>query len=244
MATIRGILFDLGDTLLDFGPVDTIELFEQGARRTYEYLQQRGLDLPPFSQYHRKQLRAIRRAYAWSHIRRREFNSLDVIGKLAARMGHRLSGEDLEEVAWLWYEPLSRRATVEPGVRPMLRGFAEAGITLGIISNTFIPASVLNRHLASVELLELLPVRIYSCDIGYRKPHPRIFRHALEAADLRPEETIFVGDTPKADIQGAHRAGMITVLKDPHDRHRPGRVPPDYTIRSLCELAAIVQEFG
>ena len=87
MAGIQGILLDLGDTLLDFGPVDTIALFEQGAKLTYAYLDERGIPLQSFSEYHRKQLRAVRWAYAWSHIRRREFNSLDVIGKLAIQIG-------------------------------------------------------------------------------------------------------------------------------------------------------------
>ena len=110
MAGIRGIFFDLGDTLLDFGPVDTIDMFEQGAKLTYAYLQERGVPLPSFSDYHRRQLRAIRWSYAWSRIRRREFNSLDIIGRLAARMGQELALDDLDEVAWRWYEPLSRQA--------------------------------------------------------------------------------------------------------------------------------------
>lgn len=244
MAGIRGILFDLGDTLLDFGAVDTIDLFEQGAKLTYAYLQEHGFTLPSFSEYHRKQLRAIRRAYLWSHIRRREFNSLDIIGKLALGMGHNLLPEDLDEVAWRWYEPLSRQATVEPGLHAMLGAFTDSGITLGIISNTFIPAHVLDRHLAAVDLLDLLPVRVYSCNVRYRKPDRRIFRHALDQASLAPEQTLFVGDTPKADIRGARRAGLVPVLKDPHGRHATSRIRADYTIRSLCELTGIVEQFA
>jgi len=242
MAGIQGILFDLGDTLLDFGPVDTIDLFEQGAKLTYAYLDERGVELPSFSDYHRRQLRAVRWAYAWSHIRRREFNSLDVIGKLAGRMGHDLSPADLDEVAWRWYEPLSRQAVVEEGVREMLQAFTDAGVTLGVISNTFIPGGVLDRHLRQVGLLQLLPVRIYSCDVRYRKPHPKIFRHALSQADLEAGRTLFVGDTPRADILGARRAGMIPVLKDPTGRYRANRIKPDYVIRSMTELTGVVAQ--
>ena len=126
----------------------------------------------------------------------------------------------------------------------MLRSFLDSGITLGVISNTFIPAAVLDRHLRQVHLLELLPVRIYSCDVRYRKPHPTIFRHALDQAGVPADGALFVGDTPRADIRGAKRAGMIAVLKDPYGRYGSSRIRPDYTIRSLCELPAIVQQNG
>ena len=114
MATIKGILFDLGDTLLDFGPIDTMEMFEQGARKTYQYLKALGQPVPAFGPYYRRQLRAIRWAYFKSRLTRREFNSIDLLGRLSHRMGHDLSDGQFEELAWQWYEPLSRQATIEP----------------------------------------------------------------------------------------------------------------------------------
>lgn len=244
MSGIDGILFDLGDTLLDFGPVDTIDLFEQGAQRTYAYLEELHAPLPHFSVYHQKQLRAVRRAYAWSHLIRREFNALDVMAKMIEKMGFTLSDEQLEELAWRWYEPLSLQATVEPGTDAMLAAFDDQGITLGVVSNTFIPGGVLDRHLKQAGLLDYLEPRIYSCDIRYRKPHPKIFHCALAAAGLDPATTLFVGDTPSADVRGAKRVGLISVLKDPDGRHDGERLKPDYTIRSLAELPEIVRRYA
>ncbi|NLF33114.1 MAG: HAD family hydrolase [Planctomycetes bacterium] len=244
MARIRGILFDFGDTLLDFGTVDTIDLFEQGARGTYAYLQRKGFKLPPFGEYHSRQLKAVRRAYAWSHVVRREFNALDVIGKLARRMGHRLEQEDLDEIAWQWYQPLAAKGTLEEGTVQMLRQFTADGLTLAVVSNTFIPGGVLDRHLRDLGLLELFPVRLYSCDVRYRKPHRRIFRLALQRAGLTACEALFVGDTPRADILGARRAGMLAVLKDPHGHHAASRIRPDYTVRSLLELPGILEQLN
>lgn len=243
MGSIRGILFDFGDTLVDFGTVDTIDLFEQGARGTYAYLRRKGFKLPSFNEYHKRQLRAVRRAYAWSHVIRREFNALDVIGKLARRMGYRLGQEDLDEIAWQWYEPLAAQGELEEGVVAMLRQFTADGLTLGIVSNTFIPGGVLDRHLRDLGLLELFPVRVYSCDVRYRKPHRRIFRLALQRAGLDAAATVFVGDTPRADIRGARRAGMTAILKDPRARFANSRIHPDYTIRSLGELPGILEQW-
>jgi HAD superfamily hydrolase (TIGR01509 family) len=243
MADLQGILFDLGDTLLDFGPVDTIELFEQGARLAYGYLQGLKLSLPTLSVYHRKQLRAIRWAYFKSLLTRREFNSVDVMERTARRMGHRLTQEQLEELVWLWYQPLSRQATVEPGLSDVLDSLTRDGLKLGLVSNTFIPASALDRHLEQEGLLRFFPVRVYSCHARYRKPHPAIFRMALEAAGLPAQGTMFVGDSPKADVYGAHRVGMRTVLKDPAGTRKPYNSTPDHTIRSLSELPEVVAKY-
>ena len=238
--TIKGVLFDLGDTILDFGRLDIATLFEAGARLTYEYARTLRQPLPSFARYHRRQLRAIRWSYLKSRITRREFNALDVVGKLARDMGHNLTHAELLELAWLWYSPLSRCATVEEGTGDMLRDFARQGLAIGLVSNTFVPGEVLDRHLGQHGLLDLLPVRVYSCDVGIRKPDRRIFEIALGKIGAEPASTIFVGDLPRADIAGANRLGLISVLKDPAGRHAAGRIKPAYTIKSLLELPAII----
>ena len=242
--SIKGILFDLGDTLVDFGHLDVPTLFEAGARQTYDYLQSLGERLPSFAAYHRRQLRAIRWNYFKSKLTRREFNSLDLLGRLGAKMGHRLTGQQMLELAWLWYEPLSRCATTEEGLANLLRGLAGQGVKLGLVSNTFVPSEVLDRHLGQLGLLELLPLRVYSCQVGYRKPHPGIFAIALHQAGLEAAETMFVGDSPRADIFGANRAGMISVLKDPAGRHGDNKVRPRHRIKSLSQLPGIVLQYA
>lgn len=244
MRRVDGVLFDLGDTLLNFGSVDLRRMFRIGTRRAYEYLQQAGQPLPRFRRFHRRQLRWVRWSYFKSFLTRREFNSLDLIARLARSWGHDLTDEQVRQLAWLWYEPLTEVATVDHGARELLAEFRQAGLTLGVVSNTFVPACVLDRHLAQHGLLELLPHRIYSCDVGYRKPHPRIFRHALEQTGLQAERTLFVGDLPKADIGGANRVGMISVLKDPTGTFRRFADQADHCIGHLSELREIVARYN
>ena len=73
---IEAILFDLGDTLLDFGKVDIDGLFSEGARLAYDYLQRLGAAdrLPSFEEYRRSNILSIRLHYLWSHIVRRELD--------------------------------------------------------------------------------------------------------------------------------------------------------------------------
>ena len=241
---IKGILFDLGDTLLDFGEVDIRSLFEAGARLAYDYLATIGQPLPSFARYHRRQLWSVRWNYFKSRFTRREFNALNIIDTIGKGMGQTLTREQVLELAWLWYQPLSNVAGTEPGLRERLVEFHQAGLTLGLVSNTFVPGEALDRHLRRENLLDLLPVRVYSCDVRYRKPDPRIFQLALDRSGLTAGETLFVGDSIPADIAGTNRMGMITVLKDPADKFAADPVQPTHRIAKLADLPAIVNQYN
>jgi putative hydrolase of the HAD superfamily len=53
---------------------------------------------------------------------------------------------------------------------------------------------------------------IFSYQVGYRKPDPRIYLHALGALGVEPGEAIFVGDGGSDEHNGARAVGMQTVL--------------------------------
>jgi len=241
---IKGILFDLGDTLLDFGPFDGPKLFKAGGKLAYQRLRQLNQPLPTFRRYFRRQLRAVRWRHVLGHLTGKEFNSLDLISRISREFGQHLTDEQFLELAWLWYEPLRRRATMEAGLGEMLAALRDAGLTLGIVSNTFVPGEVLDRHLEQEDLLRHLPIRVYSCEVGYRKPRREVFAAALRRGALQADETMFVGDKVRADVRGAGRLGMITVLKDPFGRYDHRNTGADHRIRSLLELPGIVAQYN
>ena len=70
--------------------------------------------------------------------------------------------------------------------------------------------------------------------VGITKPDPRIFQIALDRLAVSPAETIMVGDSPSADIAGAHAAGIRAALLDPHGLYPWCAVPhfddvPEFT---------------
>ena len=76
---------------------------------------------------------------------------------------------------------------------------------------------------------------IDSGEVGVVKPDPRIFRIALDAIGLEPEQTWYVGDMPAIDVIGARAAGIEPLVIDPYDFHGGH----DYeTIASLRDIAA------
>lgn len=230
------VLFDLGDTLLDFEPVDTRAVFRKGAQRTYQFLQSKGCKLPPFEKYCRSQLSAIRWAYFWAKLRRREFNSLTLLRNLARTLRVQDNEVVLTRLAWLWYAPLIEHTSIEPDLIPTLALLRAHGVKLGIVSNTFVPGEVLDRHLRLAGLLEFFPVRIYSSEVGFRKPDKRIFELAMRQMNVDAAGTLFVGDIVKTDIVGARRCGMTTILKQPWSNTTPRHRLAHHVIRRVSDI--------
>src|SRR5437879_5534637 len=155
---LRAILFDLGDTLIDFEPMDTRAVFREAAACTYKFLADRGHALPSFQSYCRRQFRAVRWAYFWAKLRRREFNSLHLLRRFCAAMGVELDEPTALELAWLWYSPLTGHSSSEDDLFATLAGLRRAGYKLGLVSNTFVAGPVHDRHLELHGLLEFFPV--------------------------------------------------------------------------------------
>jgi putative hydrolase of the HAD superfamily len=185
----------------------------------------------------------MRWAYFWAKVRGREFNSLELLARFHRRMGLPVDEGLLRELSWLWYEPVTRHTHVEADLKPTLEAMRGAGLRLGVLSNTFVPGFVHDRHLEMEGLLEFFPVRVYSSEVGYRKPDRRIFEAALGRLGVAARETLFVGDLIKTDIVGARRMGMRTALKQPFANLRPHRIA-DHVIRRISDLAAVLPIAG
>src|SRR5688572_12621210 len=111
----RAVLFDLGDTLLDFEPMDSRALFRKGSLKTYEYLTRNGcMTLPPFEKYCAAQLRTIRWSYLWAKLTGREFSSLTLLRKLAKQIHVQDNEIVLNRLAWLWYAAVIEHTSIEP----------------------------------------------------------------------------------------------------------------------------------
>ena len=125
---------------------------------------------------------------------------------------------------------------VFPDAYPALEALRARGLTLGVVSNWVWSLPELLHALELVSHFDFITV---SSRVGYEKPHPAIFRHALELAGAEPNEAIHVGDNLSADVAGAQAVGIQPVLIDRHGRvdQPPEGVP---LIRSLDELLPIV----
>ena len=124
-------------------------------------------------------------------------------------------------------------------VPAVLRELADAGLRIGLISNTHRCLVSFQSHF---ELQGLISATISSSDHGLMKPHPSIFTAALQLVDTKPGDAVMVGDSLKHDVEGALAVGMRAVLLNRGDAAAP-RVAGDHrvpVIRSLRELPNLV----
>lgn len=242
---IDTVLFDIGGTLLDFESLDPRPYFAEGFRRGYEYLSSRGLKLPSYARYVRVMRWAVLRRYLWSWIVRREVRLLDALVPIHNSIGVELDPDTITELAWELYLPMRRAGVADPDARAALLELRGRGYKLGIISNTGTPAPALDRHLAEEDnLLEFFAMRVYSCEVGYMKPHRGIFEIALDRIGSMPLNTVYVGDKVALDVKGAGRLGMVTVLKSPTGGPANGRWRPDHIVRTLGELPRVLESYS
>jgi putative hydrolase of the HAD superfamily len=113
----------------------------------------------------------------------------------------------------------SGRVIALEGARETLSRLQGQGVAIALICDTGLtPGRVVRRHLERLGLLEPLSAQIFSDEVGIPKPHARIFRAALDALGVKPEETVHVGDLLRNDIGGARALGMRSVrIRCSHD---------------------------
>jgi putative hydrolase of the HAD superfamily len=72
------------------------------------------------------------------------------------------------------------------------------------------------------------------------KPDAAIFHTALEQAGAAPHETVHVGDSRHADVEGARACGITPVLLDRRGRYTSEQVGGAHVIRTLEELPPLL----
>jgi HAD superfamily hydrolase (TIGR01509 family) len=127
-----------------------------------------------------------------------------------------------------------------PDVLPAIHALREMGMRLGIVSDW---GSNLLPIIEGLDLSAELDFVIASGAVGLSKPDPAFFRLAATRVGVPPGEAVMVGDSYRADVQGAQSAGMHGILiRRPEWSDRREPVPAEArVIASLSELPAIVR---
>ena len=241
---IKAVFFDLGETLLDFGKIKATRLFRQGARLSYDFLKSCGQPVGNFEYYCWRNLIALRFRHLISNITKKDINSSALLRGLGTKKGIKLDTQQWRHFAWLWYEPLSKIATTDPKIKETLIALKGLGLKLGILSNTFVNAHSLEKHLKQLGVLDFFTVRMYSYEFDFRKPDIRIFKIAAERIGEAAENILYVGDRIDKDIKPALKIGMHAVLKDAYTN--AGKTPPNgaWKITHISELPALIKRIN
>lgn len=248
--TLKAVLFDLGGTLLHYHDPQTDDpahpfrrVTMLGIQAVLDQLGADGVTPPPVDRLQPVVDRHIRQVVMAA---RETLSGGSVETPIRAALAE--SGVALDDGRWLalrqhFYGPIDQIVFPREGVQATLVALRDAGYRLGLISNTLWAADLHDRHLAEHGLLDLLPVRVYSCDVPYQKPHPSIFHTALARLGVQPTEAVYVGDRVDADVCGAQGAGLRAILiRSPYSSGSLDGCTPDAIIAELPDLIPALAE--
>jgi len=218
MSAFRAVLFDFGGTLYDYR---CLAPGEAESRRALASLA--GLDAAP-ERLAEAQAEAMREVFTSYHGRdfylHRDLFRDSLRGMLGI-LGADADDAHLDHYRELQWQGHERDFVLREGVADTLETLRERGLHVGMVSN--IDDDQLTHLLRVAGVAPHFDSILSSESARSCKPHGAIFEQALERAGCRPEQALFVGDSRVADVAGANRAGLVSVLL----WHRGDRPPPE-----------------
>jgi putative hydrolase of the HAD superfamily len=139
----------------------------------------------------------------------------------------------IDELVAFWKDRFPANNVEREGVTSTLRELRDRGLELGIISNG---APTQQVKIDAMKIRPFFSVVLVSEEIGIRKPDRRIFDMALQKLGLAASEVIFVGDNPELDVAGAIAAGIRPIWLKCREEPAPHGVPCIASFDQLISL--------
>jgi 2-haloacid dehalogenase len=223
----KTLLFDVDDTLLDFGAAEKLALqllFEEQ-------------NIPLTSEVE-EQYKKINQGL-WRRFEAGELDRDEVVNTrfsiLFNEYGKEMDGILLEK---------NYRSYLEQGHQLVDGAF----VLISELHNDFDLYVVTNgvsktqdKRLRDSGLFPLFRNIFVSEDTGYQKPMKEFFDYVFSRIpNFRVEEALIIGDSLSADIKGGELAGMDTCWFNPNMKYNHTNINPSYQIHNLEELKQIV----
>ena len=224
---VKHIFFDLDHTLWDF---------ETNSNRTFEYIFQKNsidVDIADFHNIYRpinlrywklfREDKVTKADLRYSRLR----EAFDEVGfQIKDEMIHLLSEEYITYLA-------DHNDLFENAINVL--DYLKVKYEMHIITNGF--EEVQRRKLKNSKLLPFFDQIVTSEKVGVKKPHPEIFKFALDAAGAEPDRSVMIGDNFEADILGAKNVGMQTIFCKFNGEIATEEVP---SVEKLIELKSLL----
>ena len=226
-AAIKGVVFDLDNTLLDF-----MQMKEFAVKAAVKGMIEAGLLVDEDQSY--REIIAIYEEFGWEN--QQVFDVF--IEKQVGYVEHKFLAAGI--VAYRRAREANQMAY--PNVNKTLMALTKAGIKLGVVSDA--PSREAWLRIYYLNLYHFFDVVITFDDSGERKPSAVPFKMSLEALQLEPKETIMVGDWPERDVVGAQQIGMKTAFARYGDTFGTVNSGADWDLVDIFQLVMIINEYN
>lgn len=243
---IKGIIFDLGSTLLRFtGNWPTVERAGAEAMAGW-YLKKKHIRLDGAGLADAfLQERAAGRQVAYQT--QQEVTARQSLHSALKKIDAPAAALSLVEPAIkVYFEPEEAAWQAYPDAVDTLRRLTAEGYRLGLFSNAT-DDPFIQRLVNRSGLRPWLSPVFSSAGWGWRKPRREPFGLIAQRWGLLPRQVVMVGDTLNADILGAQNAGMHAILvtmdeAPSNDEHR--HIRPDAVAHCLADLPELVAQLA
>lgn len=219
---MKAVLFDLDGTLLDRDA--SLRQFVAAQYQRFQTI----LDHIPADEYLSRFIELDCRGHVWKD---KVYQQLTI--------EYSISGLSWSEMLEDYETHFTRHCVPFPHLFPMLDTLREYPYSLGLITNG--RGTFQTRAIEGLGIAHYFDAILISEIEGIRKPDIQIFHRALGKLGVEASASVFVGDHPQTDIEGAKNAGMKTIWKKNSDW--PVASEADSTIEDLAEIPAIILGF-
>ncbi|MBS3741022.1 MAG: YjjG family noncanonical pyrimidine nucleotidase [Candidatus Cloacimonetes bacterium] len=224
------ILFDLDGTIFDFHKAE-----EYALKKLFQFFNIKG------------DFEELKNTYidinlsTWEEFRKQKISAAELKTKRFKLFSNKINMQiSPQEFSRMYQKFLSESADLLDGAKEALDSLKQQNIELVLITNGL--ADVQNRRLQNSTIKKYFSDLFISEEIGYAKPHPKIFEHIFQKFfSAEKDKTLIVGDNLESDIKGGNDFGIKTCWFNPNSVENVSTIVPDYEITQLREIAHIIE---
>jgi len=235
---LDGVIFDVGDTL-----IDTKSIIEKALMLAARKLKAEG-HIGHVSQFIGAYHRADRniRGPSVNHL----FSGLEIVRRAWNLMGNKESYSAFGIFLTSYRDAVRSNIKSDPELTLTLRQLKRKGVKIGVLSDGTILEQL--ESLTLLGVMKLVDSVVTSEELGCEKPNSKLFDAILRRLSVKAEKAIMVGNDPYRDILGAKRMGMKTALVTRYSRtkiadYKP-RVKPDIWLKTPYDIVRYVTGLG
>ncbi|GIJ48526.1 hypothetical protein Val02_54120 [Virgisporangium aliadipatigenens] len=133
---------------------------------------------------------------------------LEVLSDLARTLGGNPTFRTVYSVYARRVATVGADGPLRPGAVEVLTALRARRLRTAVVSDCWYE---LPRLLPWLPVHPLLDTKVFSVELGRRKPDPAMYLTACAALDVSPEECLYVGDGGSTELTGAAALGMATL---------------------------------
>ncbi len=248
VANIRGVVFDLDNTLLQSRLGAAAGLRVAASQLSIE-LRKRGIAFSRLQILRKLNVIERERRAPLSGLVPRSLYDRDNWWKHLLKNIHAwpVQGNWIHKTTLKYWVAYQKSSPPFPDAASTLRKLKGDGYRLAIVSDSDGTPGMKERRVKAIPFRNLFEFALVAGeDTPKVKPSKAPFRKAAKRFGLAPQECVYIGDNPMTDIQGAKAIGMTTILVKrkpywvPIAGHDPPIAKPTFEVDALRQIPSLL----